>query len=74
MISYIKGEIAAFERAMKLPVVTAKCPADGFTKREYAKQHIKSLEQENPCCKEKIFAAICKAKLEGWPEAIKRQR
>lgn len=65
-----EGEIASFERDMKLPVVTAKCPADGFTKREYAKQHIKALEQENPGCKEKIFAAICNANLDGWPQAV----
>lgn len=69
-----EGEVAAFERAFALPVVTAKCPADGFTKREYAKQHIKALEKENPGCKEKIFSAICNANLDGWPEPIKRQR
>lgn len=64
----LEGEVSAFERNYNLPVVTAKCPADGYTKREYAKQHIRALEQENPGCKEKIFAAIERAKLPGWPE------
>lgn len=62
-----EGEISAFERRYNLPVVTAKCPADGYTKREYAKQHIRGLELENPGCKEKIFAAIERAGLSGWP-------
>lgn len=62
-----EGEVAAFERRMNLPVVKAKCPADGYTKREYAKQHIRALEVENPGCKEKIFAAIERANLPGWP-------
>lgn len=69
-----EGEISAFERRMELPVVKAKCPADGFTKREYAKQHIKKLEEENPGCKEKIFAAIQRANLPGWPTPTLHER
>ena len=69
-----EGEVAAFERRMGLPVVKAKCPADGYTKREYAKQHIRALELENPGCKEKIFAAIERANLPGWPEPIPHKR
>ncbi len=69
-----EGEIAAFEIRMELPVVRAKCPADGYTKREYAKQHIRALELENPGCKEKIFAAIERAKLPGWPDMIPHKR
>ena len=59
---------------MNLPVVKAKCPADGYTKREYAKQHIRALELENPGCKEKIFAAIQRANLDGWPLPIPHHR
>ena len=62
-----EGEIKSFEKLMNLPVVEAKCPADGYTKREYAKQHIRALEIENPGCKEKIFAAIERGNLKGWP-------
>ncbi|MDE6024438.1 MAG: tRNA 2-thiocytidine(32) synthetase TtcA [Lachnospiraceae bacterium] len=61
-----EGEIKAFERQMALPVVKAKCPADGFTKREYAKNLVKSLEAENPGCKEKIFTAILNGNIKGW--------
>lgn len=69
-----EGEIKTFEREFKLPVIKAKCPADGYTKREYAKQHILSLEAENPGCKEKMFTAIVNAQLKGWPEPIPRYR
>ncbi len=61
-----EGEIKAFERQMELPIVKAKCPADGFTKREYAKNLVKSLEAENPGCKEKIFTAILNGNIKGW--------
>ncbi|MCM1272161.1 MAG: tRNA 2-thiocytidine(32) synthetase TtcA [Clostridium sp.] len=61
-----EGEIKAFERQMELPVVKARCPADGFTKREYAKNLIKSLEAENPGCREKIFNAILNGNIKGW--------
>lgn len=69
-----EGEIKSFENIMNLPVVKAKCPADGYTKREYAKQHIRALELENPGCKEKIFAAIQRANLDGWPLPIPHHR
>lgn len=53
-----EGQIQAFERNNNLPVVKAKCPADGYTKRQYAKELVDRLEKENPGCKDKIFTAI----------------
>ena len=58
-----EGQIKAFEQNNNLPVVTAKCPADGYTKREYAKALLAKLEKENPGCKDKIFTAICNGDL-----------
>ena len=69
-----EGEIKSFQNEMKLPVATAKCQADGYTKREYAKNLVKSLDTENPGCKEKIFTAILNGNLTGWPEAMPRYR
>ena len=46
----------------------AKCPADGYTKRQYAKELLERLEAETPKCKERMFAAILRGNLEGWPE------
>ena len=69
-----EGEIKAFERNMSLPVIKAKCPADGYTKREYVKQHILSLEKENPRCKDRIFSAIINFNLPDWPQPIPRYK
>lgn len=61
-------DIKSFERRYELPVVKAKCPADGYTKRQYAKELLERLEAETPKCKERMFAAILRGNLEGWPE------
>lgn len=69
-----EGEIKAFEREMNLPVVKAKCPADGYTKRQYAKELLQSLDNENPGCKEKIFTAILNGNMDGWPAMVQKGR
>lgn len=58
LIYCTEGEVASFSRDNKLPVVKAKCPADGYTKRQYAKELIYKLNKENPNCKDRIFSAI----------------
>lgn len=69
-----EGEIIAFKNAMQLPVIKSPCPADGFTKREYAKETLARLEQETPGCKQRIFAAIERGNLSGWPLKIENPR
>lgn len=59
-------EIIAFKKKYDLPVVKAKCPADGFTKRETMKQMVKSLEAENPRIRSCLFSAIEHGNLKGW--------
>lgn len=63
-----EAEIIGFKNKYQLPVAKNKCPADGYTKREYIKQLIANLNRENPGIKERIFNAIEKSKLEGWSE------
>ncbi len=56
---YVKEQdIKGFRNAYQLEVVKNPCPVDGYTKREYAKQLIKSLEKENPGLRERLFHAI----------------
>lgn len=62
-----ENEVQSFQKKYLLPVVTAKCPADGYTKRQYAKELIERLKEENPSCKEKIFSAILNGEIKGWP-------
>ena len=48
-------------------MVKSPCPADGYTKRDYVKQLLKKLNQENPGVKERMFTAIQDGGMAGWP-------
>ncbi len=61
-----ESQIIGFVNKYELTVSKAKCPADGYTKREYSKQLIKNLEKENKGCKNKIFTAITNSSISGW--------
>ncbi len=63
-----EADIIGFKNKYDLPVVKGKCPADGYTKREYAKQLLKSLNHEHPGTKERMFTAILNGNISGWPE------
>jgi len=58
LIYTYEADIIGFVNKMQLPVVKSPCPADGHTKREYAKQLLKQLNRENPGVKERMFTAI----------------
>lgn len=61
-----ESQIIGFINKYELNISKAKCPADGYTKREYSKQLIKQLEKENKGCKNKIFTAITNSSIPGW--------
>lgn len=61
-----EADVIGFVNKMGLPVVKSPCPADGHTKREYIKNLLKGLNQDNPGVKERMFTAICNGKMEGW--------
>lgn len=63
-----ESDIINFVKQNQLPVVKSPCPVDGHTKREYAKNLLKQLADENPGVKERMFTAIIKGKIQGWPE------
>lgn len=63
-----EADIIGFVHKYELPVVKSPCPADGHTKREYAKLLLKQLNAENPGVKERMFTAIQNGNLKGWPE------
>lgn len=62
-----EGQVTAFARNMELPVVKNNCPADGYTKRQYAKELLANIENDHPGAKERIFSAILHGELPGWP-------
>lgn len=61
-----EADIKGFRNANNLPVVKNLCPVDGYTKREYAKQLIKSLGSESPGLRERLFHAIQTSTVKGW--------
>ena len=53
-----EADIIGFVNKYQLPVAKSACPADGYTKRKYAEDLLKKLNQENPGVKERMFTAI----------------
>jgi tRNA 2-thiocytidine biosynthesis protein TtcA len=63
-----EADIRGFMYKYDLPVEKSPCPADGYTKREYAKNLVHQLNQEHPGARERMFAAIINGNIAGWPE------
>jgi len=63
-------DVIGFMNKYNLPVVKSSCPADGYTKRDYAKQLVKQLNTEHPGTKERLFTAIVNGNIKGWPEKV----
>ncbi len=66
----LEADVIGFKNKYELPVVHNPCPADGHTKREYAKQLVRQIHHENPGSKQRIFHAIINGNIEGWPSLI----
>ncbi|MDO5293042.1 MAG: ATP-binding protein [bacterium] len=64
-------DVIGFKNAYNLPVIKSPCPADGYTKRQYAKDLIKQLNKENPGVKERMFHAIITGNFEDWPKLVR---
>lgn len=60
-------DVKGFCKLYDVPIVKNACPADGYTKRQYAKELVARLSQEAPGSKERIFRAILDGNLKGWP-------
>lgn len=63
-----EADVVGFKNMYNLPICKNPCPADGNTKREYTKNLLARLNQENPGVKERIFTAIVNGSFAGWPE------
>ena len=58
-----EADIIGFQHKYELPVQKNPCPADGYTRREYAKDLVKRLNEEN---KERMFHAVTEGPLPAW--------
>ena len=68
-----EADVIGFVNKYQVPVVKSPCPADGYTKREYIKYLLKTLNQENPGVKERMFTAIQSGNMEGWKNFYGKQ-
>ena len=51
-------DVIGFKNKYNLPVVKSKCPVDGYTKRQYAKELLRQINKDHPGAKERMFHAI----------------
>lgn len=59
-------DVIGFQNKYNLPVAKSRCPMDGYTKREYAKDLVRQLNKEHPGARERMFTAICNGGIKGW--------
>lgn len=69
LIYVSESEVIGFRNKYHLPVSKSPCPTDGYTKRQYVKDLLRKLNQENPGVKDRMFSAIVNGHLEDWPES-----
>lgn len=69
-----ESDVIGFKNRYNLPVVKSTCPVDGYTKRQYAKELVKSLNTEHPGTRERMFHAILNGNIQGWPERFPHKR
>ena len=65
-----EADVIGFVNKYDVPVVKSPCPADGFTKREYVKKLIQSINLETPGVKNRMFTAIENGNMKGWSKNI----
>ncbi len=64
-------DVRGFSNKYNLPVSKNPCPADGYTKREYAKNLLAQINRENPGAKDRLFHAIVYGNIGDWSERKK---
>ena len=69
-----EADVIGFVNKYQVPVVKSPCPVDGYTKRQYAKELLKSLNQDHPGTKERMFTAILNGNFSGWPQRVPHPR
>jgi tRNA 2-thiocytidine biosynthesis protein TtcA len=51
-------DVIGFINKYQIPIVKSPCPVDKKTKREYVKNLIRSINEENPDARERMFTAV----------------
>lgn len=66
MIYVGEDKIAALADYYKLPIVKNPCPSDKDSKRYEVKQLLRSMGEQYPALRDKVFGAMQRLPLEGW--------
>ena len=66
MVFARESDCARVVRNLSLPVVKSKCPADGVTERQRAKELLTSLEKEYGDVRQKILGAMQRGNISGF--------
>lgn len=66
MIYVDERDVKGFTNMYKLPVTKNPCGADGFTKREYAKELITQIDKDAPGIRQRLFHSITDGTLPKW--------
>lgn len=66
MIYVSEAEVKGFRNKYHLPVVENPCPVDGATKRQYAKNLVRQIHQDQPGARQRIFRAVMDGNIPGW--------
>ena len=61
-----EADIIGFKNLYHLPIQKNPCPADGYTKREYAKELIHQRNEDSPGVAERLFHAVQEGPLSSW--------
>lgn len=69
-----EADVIGFQNKYHLPVVKNPCPADGYTKRQDAKDLLRQLNLQYPGVKNRMFTAIREGKIAGWPTPVPHVR
>jgi tRNA(Ile)-lysidine synthase TilS/MesJ len=61
-------QIRSFVKSSDLPIVKSPCHIDGYTKRQYIKDLIFTLQKDNKEIKSNLFGALKRSQIDGWHE------
>lgn len=65
--------IRRIAREKNYPVMGKCCPADGYTKRDYMTNLIRTLQKDIPKVRAHIFGAIQRSDIKGWNKNITKE-
>ncbi len=63
-----EADVIGFQHKYSIPSVKNPCPIEGHTKRQYVKDLLQKLNQDNPGVKERLFTSIRSASFDDWPK------